>query len=226
MQELEAQAARLHMEILGGHTEVSPALKEPVLSLTGIGKRRKRAGTECRLLPGQDVVLSKWIGIEGTMRLAEKEEVRARFSPSFVGQAEAFRRYISVVPEAEAALKSCGGAMHDVSEGGIFHALWESAEGAGVGLDIDLRKIPVRQETIELCEVFDINPYFLPSAGALLIGTEDGPALVEQLKRQQIPAAVIGKATAGRDRIVRSEEEVRYLEPPRPENLYHIKEHI
>lgn len=65
--------------------------------------------------------------------------------------------------------------MHDLSQGGIFTALWEMAERAGVGLEVDLKRIPVKQETIELCEYFDINPYNLYSAGALLIGT-DRPA--------------------------------------------------
>lgn len=59
--------------------------------------------------------------------------------------------------------------MHDVTEGGIFGALWEMAEASGVGLDIDLKKIPIRQETIEICEVYDINPYLLISSGAMLI---------------------------------------------------------
>lgn len=44
-------------------------------------------------------------------------------------------------------------AMHDVTEGGIFGALWEMGAASGVGIVADLDKIPIRQETIELCEV-------------------------------------------------------------------------
>lgn len=74
------------------------------------------------------------------------------FSRHFVEQAQALDRYLSVMPEAATAVKSGVGAMHDVTEGGIFGALWEMAEASGVGLEIDLKKIPLRQETVEVCE--------------------------------------------------------------------------
>lgn len=227
MKQLEEAAAFLNMEIMGGHTEVTAAVKAPVLSVTGIGKAKKdgrlRTGGAC---PGQDVVLSKWIGIEGTARLAKAKEpeLKERFSDAFIGQAQGLKRYISVIPEAAVAMKSGVSAMHDVSECGIFGALWEIAEASGVGLDIDLKKIPVRQETIEVCEVFDVNPYFLMSGGAMLMIADNGHDLVRELERGQIPAAVIGKVTDGNDRIVRNEEEVRYIEPPRPENQYNFFE--
>lgn len=225
IKQLEMAADSLHMEIMGGHTEVTAAVREPVLSLTGVGKagkeNYKRTG-DARA--GQDVILTKWIGIEGTALLAKskEKELRERFSGAFTGQAQSFLKYISVVPEAAVAMKSGVSAMHDVSEGGIFSALWELAEAAGVGLDIDLKKIPVRQETIEICEVFDINPYFLMSGGAMLMTADNGHDLVRRLEMEQIPATVIGKITDGNDRIVRNEDEVRYIEPPRPENAYSI----
>ena len=87
--------------------------------------------------------------------------------------------------------------MHDVTEGGIFGALWEMAEASGVGLEIDLKKIPVRQETIEVCEFFGINPYQLISSGCMLMAAEDGNLLVRELEKAGIPATIIGKATAG-----------------------------
>lgn len=59
--------------------------------------------------------------------------------------------------------------MHDVSEGGVFAALWEMAEGAGVGLTIDMKKLPLRQETVEVCEFCNVNPYELRSGGSLII---------------------------------------------------------
>ena len=110
--------------------------------------------------------------------------------------------------------------MHDVTEGGIFGALWELAESSGVGLEIDLKRIPVRQETIEICEFFEINPYELISSGSLLMVTDDGPDLVRKLEQEGISAAVIGKIREGNDRVVINEEERRYLEPPKSDELY------
>ena len=54
-------------------------------------------------------------------------------------------------------------ALCAMGEGGILRALWKMAEASRVGLRADLRKIPVRQETIEICERFDLNPYKLLS---------------------------------------------------------------
>lgn len=119
----------------------------------------------------------------------EKEmELKEHFPASFVDTAKAFDQYLSVVPEAAVAVKSGVAAMHDVTEGGLFGALWEMAEASGVGLEIDLKKIPIRQETVEICEYFDVNPYGLISSGMMLMASADGNALVLALQEAGIPA--------------------------------------
>ena len=176
------------------------------------------------LKPGQDLVVTKWIGLEGSAIVAsEKEQERKEKLPSeLVETAKSFADLLSVVDDAKVAMKVGVSAMHDVTEGGIFGALWEMAEASGVGLDIDLKKIPIRQETIEICEVYDINPYLLISSGAMLIGTDHGSRLVEELTRAGIHASVIGYAVEGRDRIVRNGDEKRFLEPPKTDELYKV----
>ena len=52
-----------------------------------------------------------------------------------------------------------------MGEGGFLSALWKMAEASQVGLEMDFSKVPIRQETIEICEIFDINPYKLNSEG-------------------------------------------------------------
>ena len=113
-------------------------------------------------------------------------------------------------------------AMHDVTEGGIFGAFWEMAEASGIGLEIDLKQIPVRQESIEICEFFGLNPYELISSGSMLIAAPDGYQMVRELKKAGIPAVVVGKATAGNDRILINGEERRFLEPPKQDELYKV----
>ena len=149
-------------------------------------------------------------------------ELKEHFPASFVDTAKAFDQYLSVVPEAAVAVKSGVAAMHDVTEGGLFGALWEMAEASGVGLEIDLKKIPIRQETVEICEYFDVNPYGLISSGMMLMASEDGNALVHALAEANIPATVIGKATEGNDRVIVRDEERRFLEPPKTDELYKV----
>ena len=63
-------------------------------------------------------------------------------------------------------------------------ALWEMAESSGVGIEVDLKKMAIRQETVEICEYFHLNPYQLTSAGSVLIFAEDGEKLVEKFQKE------------------------------------------
>lgn len=225
MKEAEAACEKYNMQVLGGHTEISAAVNRPLVSVTGVGKAKK--GTlisTAGVRPGMDIVVSKWIGIEGTAILAkEKEkELLSKYSTTFIERAKDLDAYISVLSEAAVAVRSGVSAMHDVTEGGIFGALWEMAEASGVGLEIDLKKIPVRQETVEICEFFGLNPYELISSGCMLMAAADGNLLVHELEKAGIPASVIGKATEGNDRVLYNEEEKRFLEPPKPDELYKV----
>ena len=225
MEQMECACREAKMQILGGHTEVTAVVNQPVVNVAGVAKAKKgslisTAGARA----GMDIVVSKWVGIEGTMIFAkEKEaEIKEHFPADFVDTAIGFDRYLSVVPEAAVAVKSGVAAMHDVTEGGLFGALWEMAEASGVGLEIDLKKIPIRQETVEICEYFDVNPYGLISSGMMLMASEDGNALVLALQEAGIPATVIGKATEGNDRVIIRDEERRFLEPPKTDELYKV----
>lgn len=226
MKQAQEVCESLGVAIAGGHTEVSPVVREPLVQVTGIGKKEAaRAGYPQGIKEDQDIVVSKWIGLEGTARLARerKEELCTRYPVRMVEEAADFDRYLSVIPEAATAMKSGVCGMHDVSRGGIFGALWEMASGAGVGLEIDLKKIPVKQETVEICEFFGINPYELLSGGCLIMVTQDGNGLVGELQRSQIPAVIIGRTTAGNDRILFNEEERRFLDMPKMDQIYAVE---
>ena len=212
-------------DIIGGHTEVIPDIDRPIMTVTGVGKRKDaRAGSLPGVKANQDVVISKWIGLEGTIRLARerREELCARYPERMIEKAAAYDKYLSVIPEAATAMKSGVCGMHDVSRGGVFGALWELAQRAGVGLEIDLKKIPVKQETIEICEFFELNPYELLSGGCLIMTAQDGEALVTALERENIPAVVVGRTTKGNDRVIYNEDEKRYLDRPKTDQIYNI----
>lgn len=225
MGQIEAACAQAKVQIMGGHTEVTRAVNQPLINVCGVGKAKigkliSTAGAK----PGDDILVSKWIGLEGTSIIAkEKEqELLTRYPVQLVKTAQEFDQYLSVLPEAAVAIQSSVSAMHDVTEGGIFGALWELAEASGVGLEIDLKKIPVKQETIEVCEFFNINPYELISSGCMLMASPDGNMLVRELEKEEIHAVVIGKAVKGNDRILVNEEEKRFLEPPKTDELYKV----
>lgn len=223
MGQIARVCAEVNVQIMGGHTEVTKAVNQPLINVCGIGKvKAGKLVTTAGARPGDDILASKWIGLEGTSIIAKEKETEllARYPLELVRTAQGFDKYLSVLPEAAVAVQSGVSAMHDVTEGGIFGALWEMAESSGVGLEIDLKKIPIKQETVEVCEFFHINPYGLISSGCMLMSSPDGNTLVRELARAGIHAAVIGKAVAGNDRVLCNEEERRFLEPPKTDELY------
>jgi hydrogenase maturation factor len=225
MTDIEAECSKLHIEVIGGHTEITRVVNQPIVTVTGVGKMKKNeiiktAGAR----PGQEIVMTKWAGLEGTaiIAAAKEEELTSKYPVSFIENAKKMIDYISVVPDAMVARAVGVTSMHDVTEGGIFGALWEIGAASKVGLEVDLKKILLKQETVEICEFYDLNPYMLISSGCMLMITDKGNQLVERLKAEKIAAAVIGQITEGNDRVIINEDERRFLEPPKSDELYKV----
>lgn len=225
MKEIELVCQQLNIEVLGGHTEVTRAVNQPIITVTGVGKMKrsdliKTSGAK----PGQEIVMTKWAGLEGTaiIATAKEEELKEKYSQSFLQGAKDMIHHISVVPEARIAKEVGVTSMHDVTEGGIYGALWEIGAASNVGMEVDINKILLRQETVEICEYYDLNPYKLISSGCMLIVTEKANLLVKRLEEEGIPASVIGHITADNDRVVRNQEERRFLEPAKSDELYKV----
>ncbi|RKM54851.1 hydrogenase maturation factor [Butyrivibrio sp. X503] len=210
----------------GGHTEVSAAVKSPVITVTAVGTKEDKhlAGKNKALKAGLSLVVTNWVGLEGTAIIAKagKKELTSKYPASFIDDAIDFKSYAFVAKEAAVAIKSGAIAVHDLSNGGIFAGLWEMAERAGTGLNVDLKHIPVRQETIEICEFYEINPYRLLSGGALLIATTDGESMVAALNEVGCAAFVIGTLESGNDRIIVNADESRFLELPQPDEIHKV----
>ena len=224
MSEAEGIAAELNIQIIGGQTRVSSAVRQPLATVTGYGIRKTGAVQMDvrKKLAGQDIIITKWIGLEGPADLAARnqEELLTRYPAYLVEEAAAFDRYYSILPEAATAVKSGGCTMHDISEGGVFAALWEMAEGAGVGLTIDMKKLPLRQETVEVCDFCNVYPFELRSGCSLIIACPEGTAVVEALAAEGIPAVIVGRFTDSNERLILNEDEIRYMDRPQRDEIY------
>ncbi len=220
----------------GGHTEVTAAVSRAIVTATAVGMEAltakmgdgavaaisgRRPSPSPKPRAGQDLVITKWIALEGTAMLAKekKAELSTRYPVPFIDGAADFRALLDIRKEAE-LLESV--SVHDLSNGGVFAALWEMAERAGCGLRVDLKSIPVKQETIEICEFFEVNPYLLLSGGALLLACDDGERLVETLEEAGIHATVIGSLREGNDRIIVNDDEERFLELPQADEIHKV----
>lgn len=206
-----------HTFLSGGHTEVSDGVTRKLVTVTAIGKQMSHKQPDIRnVLSGDDIVASKWIGLEETSCIINDTvklgRLRQRFSQRYLEPVMDCDKWLTVKEEAEAALEFGVTAMHDVSDGGIFGALWEMSEGSRRGIDIDLKSIPVRQEIIEISAYMGLNPYRMKSSGCLLMVTSDGKGLAKALEASGIPACVIGHFTDNNDKIIRNGDESSYLE--------------
>jgi len=168
-----------------------------------------------------DLIMTKWIAMEGACLAAKAKEAELVkiFPKQLVDNAKKLEKLIDTGPESQAAVRFGAADIQPLSEGGIFTALWILAERMGTGLEVEIRKIPVKQEVIEICEYFDLNPYYMLSGGSLLIAAANGLELMSRLAHEEIPATLIGRTTSGNDRILLNGEHVRYLDRPQKEEL-------
>ena len=98
------------------------------------------------------------------------------------------------MPESEVAKEVGVTAMHDVTEGGVLGAAWEICYASGLGLILDKEAVPVTKATRQIAQAAGIDPLRLLGSGSLLIGCSQGKAMVQALRQEGIPAALIGRA--------------------------------
>ena len=174
--------------------------------------------------PGDFIVATKWIGIEGALEIInhKRDELIKRFSPSFMEYFKDYEASLSIDKESGAGDSFMIKETVCVSEGGIFKAFGELAKIAGRGLEVDIKKIPVRQEVIEICNFFDISPYEMKSKGMVLMVLAEPEALVDYLREEGIPATVIGKIRNDNDKLILNGDAVRYLDKIKQDSVYKI----
>lgn len=203
-QQINAACRMLDIALVGGHSEITIGLDRPIVIGAMLGEApagvfRRTADAQ----PGDVLILTKGIAIEGTVVLAREAGdtlQAAGVSPALIARAAALldRPGISVVAEALHAAAVPGvHAMHDPTEGGLATALHELAQAAGVGLRIDRAQVRVLPETAALCAALGLDPLGLLASGALLIAAtpEAGAHLLEIFTTCGIDAALIGSVT-------------------------------
>ena len=224
IQEIHHTAAEINVAVLGGHTEITPVVNQVVVSATAVGKvTRENLVTSSGARPGDDIILTKSAGLEGTAILAGELAplLAGHLSPEILAGAQALGEQLSVIPEGTIAARAGATAMHDATEGGVRGALVELATASGVGLEVWEGAIPVAPETRALCRYLDIDPLGLISSGALLITAPPGSRVMAALAQAGIPARIIGRTLSRPEFfLVLKNGERRTLTAPERDELY------
>lgn len=202
-------------------------LTAPVVSVTATGEADSLFEVE-KAEADQDIIMAGYAGGMGAAWLAfdHQTALEQHFNPVFLSpvlDADYTEYAISALPAIEAAAAAGVKAMYACGEGGVYTAVWELAEAAGLGARIQLKEVPLKQETVEICDYFNISPYQLLSTGAVLLTATHGQKVLAELAAAGIPAVIIGHLTDDNDRVVINEEEVRFLEPFRGDSLNQAK---
>ena len=113
--------------------------------------------------------------------------------------------------------------MEEARDGGVFKGLWNLGEASGLGFSVNLKAIPVKQETVEICNFFDINPYQLYSEGVILLLSRDADILSDELRESGIPAQRIGRTHFEKKRVIVNDDEERFLEPRAGDSMVGIE---
>ena len=173
--EVDRTCVDLGIRMCGGHTEATSAVTKPVIVGTMLGTvPRRRLVRPVRARKGDKVLLTKRLALEGTSIIARE---RGPDVERLLGRRRAakarnllFAPGISVVREARCAVETAPiHAMHDPTEGGLLWGLKELGHATGLGMEIDLDRVPVFEETRAVCDRFNLNPLGLIASGSLLI---------------------------------------------------------
>ncbi|SFO15482.1 hydrogenase expression/formation protein HypE [Eubacterium pyruvativorans] len=165
-------AERAGVEIVGGHTEVTRSVRQPVIVSTAFGRAVSGTSASARdMRPGDRILMTKYAGLEGTGIIAADlgRQLEGVLSEAEREEARALLDQVSVVKEGVIAGEIGTAGMHDVTEGGIFGAVWEMCHISRLGARLDVDRIPVLPVTRKICDAFGIDCMRLISSGCMLM---------------------------------------------------------
>lgn len=216
---IKAQCEAVGVDITGIEALGDDRVATPLITVSATGAVLD--GYKPIIAPEQNIAVVRPIGLEGARILckANKERLCSYFSELFYEKALGKEQELDVTAICAAVAKENVFMMH-LGEGGVLAGLWNMAEYGKVGLTVDLKKFPVRQEIIEVCELLEKNIYELSSFGSLLMTFDDKCDIINCLKNFDVDVVIIGRTTSSNDKIINNDDEVRYLDTPKRDEIY------
>ena len=162
-------------------------------------------------------------GLSGSRMIYQAEDCRTALLKRYPERFFAGLSERSEEQEREAAL----GLLEDfgipeehyreAAEGGVFAALWNLLRDNRLGASFSQRSIPLRQQTVEICEQYGLNPFRLYGGGCFVCLTAEGARLSAAAEEKGVCCRVIGYTEKGPAIRRRDGEETAYLRRPEPE---------
>ncbi len=194
MGEIHEECIAQGIAVAGGHTEFNDRYDRPVImgALIGTADRVLRADD---LRPGDELIATKHIGIEGMSILAsDKPELLRHFMSEFeIAELLSWTEKTSVLEESR-ALRDIAKFMHDPTEGGFMGGVGEISSLSALQVKIDSFSVPVHPLTKRAAERLGFDPLRLIASGSLLaaVPPEKTGEAMQRLAKLGIDAAVVG----------------------------------
>ncbi len=224
MTDARRRADDLGVMIVAGHTEITEAVKQPLVVATAIGKKAKKDALDIKPKNGDLILMTKQAGIEGTgIIFSELEEPLSKyFSTDEIASGKKLLEQTSVVREGVIAGKYPVSMMHDITEGGVLGAIWEMCKASELGCEVYEDKIPVLNLTRQLAKTLDIEYMRLISSGSMIIFIDEGSknSLIEGLSDSGIDCCVIGHLTDNSPLLIDKNGVSTEILPPGADELY------
>lgn len=226
IEDANATAKKLNVDIIGGHTEVTDAVNKILISTTVLGRANKASIPDLSTIEIGDVIaISKYVGIEGTSIISqEKDDISEVLNDEEIKFAKALSENISVLKESKLASKYGVKYMHDITEGGLYGALWETGVAVGHGLRVYYENIPLLDVTNKISKFYEIDPMKLISSGSMLMifDKDKFKDFKEETEKFGIKVTDIGEVIEGKDTEVIAYDQILILSEPSSDELYRV----
>lgn len=193
---------------VGGHTEVTPGLNRPIISMTAIGYAKTRVILTRDAREGDIVYVVGRIAGEGAGIIAwdfEQILLSKGISKSVIEKAKSYIYDISVVRVA-LEVKDYVNAMHDATEGGILQALHEIAVASGKSIVVERGAVEsiLEPEVKLVTSAMNVDPLRLLSSGCIIatVPRQSRRDFENVLERLGKPYRAVGEVRRGDREVV------------------------
>ncbi len=177
-----------------------------------------------RLTDGYDIIVTKYIAISGTLKIlqAKRQEIKKIFPGKLFSNLNDFNKLLNNEKEIEIAKGFSHTFIYPLGEKGINKTIWDIASTNHIGIFIEINKIPIKLETVEITDYYSINPYELESIGATLIATKNSRLMMKKLNENSIDSCIIGKTTREKKVMIYGDNVKRTLKPPKNDSIVNL----
>jgi hydrogenase maturation factor len=188
--------------VVGGHTETTPGLSRPIVSMTAAGYTTSRVILTRDAREGDLVYFIGRVGGEGAGVIAwdfEQLLVELGVDRNIIERAKSFIHDISVVKTA-LEIRDYVNTVHDATEGGVLQAVREIAVASSKDIVINLDNVVLDPIVKAVITAVKLDPLKLLSSGCLVATVPEHckSQFEKALSDLNKPYSLVGRVKSGR----------------------------